>query len=76
MFLTESMLRAIHADRVREIERATREHRLVESQREAAASSPVARRPATFAVAGAREPRAARTSPGGRRQAGTASALE
>jgi hypothetical protein len=29
MFLSEAMMRAIHADRVREIERATREHRLV-----------------------------------------------
>jgi len=76
MFLTESMLRAIHADRVREIERATREHRLVESPREAEASSSVARRPATFEVAGGRESRPGRTSVRGRRQAGTASALE
>ena len=29
MFLSESIVRAIHADRVRDIERATRERRLV-----------------------------------------------
>ena len=39
MVLTESMMRAIHADRVRDIERATHEHRLVESGRDDAASA-------------------------------------
>lgn len=29
MFLSEAMMRAIHADRVREIERATRAHALL-----------------------------------------------
>jgi hypothetical protein len=43
MVLTESMMRAIHADRVRDIERATREHRLVESGREEAASAAASR---------------------------------
>jgi hypothetical protein len=31
MFLSESMVRAIHADRMREIERSTRERRLLEA---------------------------------------------
>ena len=38
MFLSESMMRAVHADRVREIERSTRERRLVESAVESAAA--------------------------------------
>ena len=32
MFLSESMMRAIHADRVRDIERATRERRMIEDR--------------------------------------------
>jgi hypothetical protein len=36
MFLSESMIRAIHGDRVREIERSGRERRLVESAAETA----------------------------------------
>ena len=34
MFLSESIMRAIHADRVREIERSTRQRRLVEAARD------------------------------------------
>ena len=34
MFLSESMVRAIHADRMREIERSTRERRLMEAAAE------------------------------------------
>lgn len=32
MFLSESMMRAIHADRVRDIERTTRERRMIEAR--------------------------------------------
>ena len=38
MFLSESIMRAIHADRVREIERTTRERRLVTMAAEVAAA--------------------------------------
>ena len=40
MFLSESIVRAIHADRVREIERMTRERRLID-----AAAEPVSQVP-------------------------------
>ena len=58
MFLSESIVRAIHADRVREIERATRERRLVE-----ATSEPVAFLPAGRPAAARRMPPA--TTPSG-----------
>ena len=54
MVLTESMMRAIHADRVRDIERATREHRLVEWGREDAASAGAERQPRISATDSAR----------------------
>jgi hypothetical protein len=38
MFLSESMMRAIHADRMREIERTGRDRRLVASAAEAKAT--------------------------------------
>ncbi|HET7028911.1 MAG TPA: hypothetical protein VFI34_00240 [Candidatus Limnocylindrales bacterium] len=57
MFLSESIVRAIHADRVREIERATRERRLVEAASEPVVTGPVGR-PAT----GRRMPPATRPS--------------
>jgi hypothetical protein len=34
MFLSESIVRAIHTDRVRDIERATRERRLIDATAE------------------------------------------
>jgi hypothetical protein len=34
MFLSESIVRAIHADRMRDIERATRERRLLDASAE------------------------------------------
>jgi hypothetical protein len=37
MLLSESIVRAIHADRVREIERVTRDRRLIASAAEASA---------------------------------------
>ena len=54
MVLTESMMRAIHADRVRDIERATHEHRLVESGREDAASAEAERQSRISATNSAR----------------------
>jgi hypothetical protein len=36
MFLSESIVRAIHADRVRDIERVTRERRLIDASSEPA----------------------------------------
>jgi hypothetical protein len=40
MVLSETIVRAIHADRVREIERATRERRLIEASSEPVVSAP------------------------------------
>lgn len=74
MFLSESMLRAFHADRVRDIERATREHRLVEPLPDADEGAHV-RRPET-AFSTRRPPVTGRTSLSVRRQAGTASGIE
>lgn len=74
MFLSESMLRAFHADRVREIERATREHRLVEPLPRAEEGAHE-RRPET-ALSTRRPSVMGRTSLSGRRQAGTASGIE
>ena len=39
MFLSESIVRAIHADRMREIERTTRERRLIEAAAEPVVSA-------------------------------------
>jgi hypothetical protein len=50
MFHSESLARAIHADRVREIERATRDHRLLaaaEIPEETAPPARIPRSPAT-----------------------------
>ena len=46
MYLSESIVRAIHADRVREIERVTRERRLVDAASEPIADSLGVRAPA------------------------------
>jgi hypothetical protein len=46
MYLSESIVRAIHTDRVREIERATRERRLVEAGAEPVAAAAEQRRSA------------------------------
>jgi hypothetical protein len=74
MFLSESMLRAFHADRVRDIERATYEHRLVEPLPDADADAPVRR--AETPLARHRGPHSRRTSLPARCQAGTAPATE
>ena len=55
MFLSESIVRAIHADRMREIERTTRERRLIE-----AAAEPVV--PVQSALSSRRKPNATTTS--------------
>ena len=39
MFLPETIARAIHADRVRDLERAARDHRLLAAAREAASTT-------------------------------------
>ena len=74
MFLSESMMRAFHADRVREIERATRERHLVEPLPDAEDGAHVRRPEAEFSMRGRSV--TGRASLSVRRQAGTASGME
>ena len=57
MFLSESIVRAIHADRTRDIERATRERRMLEAASEARAEAAIERETWLAAAAAARQGR-------------------